>query len=154
MPNDKDFIGAFQQDHYRIKNHVNSLQKSIENSQITQARTILNKIEALVESHFKFEEDFLYPRLQRLMREITLKLYNEHQVVLKFFKEATDIVKKDRLSKIEKENILNNLTKFYTILDKCEDLTYFAKKFDGADKDDLSRRLKEYKTKQPTETAV
>lgn len=154
MPNDKDFIGAFQQDHNKIKNHVNSLQKSIKNLQITQSRTILNKIEELVEPHFKFEEDYLYPRLQRLMREITQKLYNEHQAVLKFFKEATDIVKKDRLSKIEKENILNNLTKFYTILEQCEDLANFAERFDVSDKDDLNKRFKEYKTRYPTEIAV
>ena len=146
MAKNEDFIDGFRIDHRNLNNCINSLHRALKNSEMNEVKVILSEMKKTTEPHFKFEEDYLYPRLQRLMRETTQQLHNEHETILNFFDETIDILDKANPSGIKKETILNNLSRFSIMLEKCDDLSSFAEKFHQDEKEDLNRRYQECKT--------
>ena len=74
MPRLKNFIVDFQKDHSDLFKLVGSFSKAVKSRNLTQGKEILNKIDSIANGHFLFEETYLYPRLRRLVFEITENL--------------------------------------------------------------------------------
>lgn len=142
MPRLDNFVDNFQKDHTKLINLVTSFRRAIASAKHGQAKKILAKIDSLANGHFDFEENYLYPRLRRLILEITQNLHREQQIVKEFIQDSRSFldkpsVDKNRFSSIS--NILPRLSKFFK---DCNDLVFLMEKFDQKDKEDLALRFK------------
>lgn len=137
-----NFIDGFQKDHRQLLELIISFRNAIESANRKKAKEILNKMDGILGGHFSFEETYLYPRLRRLVSEITEKLSNEQQTMKEFIEKSKNLLKKNKLTKNETP-ILDMLPRLCKILVDCNELVFLAKKFNKEDEDDLNLRFKE-----------
>jgi iron-sulfur cluster repair protein YtfE (RIC family) len=143
MPKFNNFIDGFQEDHRQLLELIISFRNAIESANRERAKEILNKIDSILSGHFSFEETYLYPRLRRLVSEITENLRNEQQMIREFVGKSRSLLDKNKLTKNETPPLLGMLTKLCKTLGDCNDLVFLAKKFNKEDKEDLNKRFKE-----------
>lgn len=137
------FIADFQRVHTDLLNLINSFGKAVESANLTQAKEFLEEIDNVTNAHFNFEEMYLYPRLRRLVIEMTERLRNEQEAVREFMAEATALLKKAKLSKNEVTVILGMTPRLSKLFNDCNKLVSLAENFRDEDKEDLNRRFKE-----------
>ena len=142
-----NFIDAFQKDHGRLLALFTYFQKAVEVSKRDEAKEILSQINAISEGHFSFEETYFYPRLRRLVSEITEKLRNEQQMMRAFVRKSQDALNKDlntdNFHKEDLSGILEMLPRLSVFMMQCNDLVHLAKRFNKEDREDLDKRFKE-----------
>lgn len=138
-----NFIDGFQKDHDELVTLFTSFQKAIEASKTDEAKKILSRIDTLSKGHFSFEETYFYPRLRRLVSEITEKLRNEQQIMRDFIKKSQSFLNMDNFNKKDLSGILEMLPRWSVFMMQCNDLIHLAKRFNKEDRDDLDRRFKE-----------
>jgi hemerythrin len=138
-----NFVDNFQKDHSKLINLVTSFREAIESTNHGEAKEILTKIDNLVNGHFNFEENYLYPRLRRLISQITQNLHREQQKMKEFIKESRSFLDKHGVDKNRLSDILDTLPQLSKFFKDCNDLVFLIEKFDKKDKDDLELRFKE-----------
>lgn len=138
-----NFLDDFRKDHSRLIKSVASFNKAIESSSLNAAKQILNEINEALDAHFNFEETYLYPRLRRLMLEITQNLHREQETMREFINKTRSILDKTKLPKNELSPILEMTPRLSKLFNDCNDLVSLVKKFDKKDIDDLERRFRE-----------
>lgn len=138
-----NFIDGFQNDHGRLSSLFSSFQKAIEASKTNEANKILSQINAISEGHFSFEETYFYPRLRRLVLEITERLRNEQQKMRQFVEKSKTFLAKDKSTKEELSCLLEMLPQLSVFMRQCNELVPLAKRFNKEDRDDLDRRFKD-----------
>lgn len=143
MPKFNNFIDGFQKDHYQLLELIISFRNAIESANRERAKEILSKMNTVIDGHFRFEETYFYPRLRRLMSEITANLCNEQQAMKEFIRRSRSIMNKNKLTKNEASSLLDMLPRLSKILGDCNDLASLAEKFDKEDKEDLNLRFTE-----------
>lgn len=143
MPRLNNFIEDFQQDHAELLKLIVSFRNAIESSRRAEAEDILNKIDDIANGHFSFEETYLYPRLRRLVLEITDNLHKEQQIVREFIRGSKSLLDKDRWDKSKLTSLSDILPRVSKFFKDCNDLVFLFEKFDKKDKDDLERRFKD-----------
>ena len=122
-------VEVLRKDHKELRGSVVSLKKSAGSSDRSKMVKALKEIEKAAAGHFKFEENYLYPRMQRLIFEIVENLRDEQNEI------------KENLT--EKTDIYDTLDLLMRHLDRCDDLVAIADKFREEEKDDLNKKLKE-----------
>lgn len=126
-----NFIDGFQKDYSRLLALFTSFQKAIEASKADEAKEILSQINAISEEHFTFEETYFYPRLRRLVSEITEKLYNERQIMGDFLRKSHNFLNKDlkmnNFNQKDLSSILEMLPRLSLLMMQCNDLVHLAK---------------------------
>lgn len=137
------FIADFQKVHTDLLNLINSFGKAVESANLSQAKEFLNEINNITNAHFNFEETYLYPRLRRLVIEMTERLRNEQEAMRDFMMQATTLLKRTKLSKNEVATILGMTPRLSKLFNDCNKLISLAENFRDEDKEDLSRRFKE-----------
>ena len=138
-----NFVDNFQKDHSKLINLVTSFRKAIESTNHGEAKEILTKIDNLANGHFNFEENYLYPRLRRLISQITQNLHREQQRMKEFIEESRSFLDKHGVDKNRLSGILDTLPQLSKFFKDCNDLVFLIEKFDKKDKDDLELRFKE-----------
>ena len=79
-----NLIQEFHSDHQKVVNALVELRQAIEARNIPRVREILEAAEGLVRPHFKFEELYLYPTLERFLGEATAeRLLVEHDRIFR-----------------------------------------------------------------------
>lgn len=140
-------VSDLQKDHIELSNLVFSFQNTLAVSDKKEARKILGKIVNMTNSHFRFEEGYLYPRLRRLISEIIERLNDEQKTIREFVSQMHRALHMPRVSK----NKLYDISKFIPIVSQhlkdCDDLIVMANKFGREERDELDRKLKEYRKK-------
>ncbi len=145
MPKYNNFIDNFLKDHTKLLELVSEFHNALETLNRDKARGILRKIEYITEGHFSFEENYLYPRLRRLILEITGNLGKEQETMKDFLTKSRMLLDKNKLDRDKLFYILETLPKLSKQFCECNDLISLAKKFSKDDKDDLNQRFKECK---------
>ena len=138
-----NFIDDFKKDHMELLNLINSFQKAIEASKREEACRVLDKMDSIAGRHFSFEETYLYPRIRRLVNQITLNLYNRQQTIKEFIKESRIAFGKNRLSRGNLVSILDRLPQLSNFFRDCNELVFLIEKFSQEDKEDLGIRFRE-----------
>lgn len=138
-----NFIENFQKDHTVLLELISSFQGAVETTNREKAKTILRRIEDMADGHFSFEENYLYPRLRRLILEITGNLGNEQETMRNFLVKSRELLNKNKLGKNEMSYILEMLPRLSKLFEDCNDLISLAKKFNKPDRDDLNQRYQE-----------
>ena len=143
MPRAHNFIDDFQKDHSELLDLLKSFHRAIESSNINEAKGILNRIDGITSGHFSFEETYLYPRLQRLVREITGRLHNEQEAAKEFIRKSRNALNRNKVGRPEALSLLVMLPKLSKFFEDCNRITSLAEKFDEEEKEDLSKRFRE-----------
>jgi len=143
MPRAHNFIDDFQKDHSELLDLLKSFHRAIESSNINEANGILNRIDDITSGHFSFEEAYLYPRLQRLVREITERLHNEQEATKEFIRKSRNALSRNKMGRSETLPLLAILPRLSKFFEDCNSIASLAEKFDEEEKKDLSRRFRE-----------
>lgn len=141
MAKDSDFIKDFQKDHDQILALVDSFKQALSAKDKAKAEQILEKIETTANAHFIFEETYLYPRLRRLVSQITEGLSASHELMRSFIAKAGGLLSDDNLDKTGP--LFEDVPKLSKLFDACGSMTFLADKFSEYDKNDLNERYKE-----------
>lgn len=143
MPAHTNFIDGFQKDHSELEKLFGSFQKAIESSRTGEAKEILNKIDDIATVHFGFEETYLYPRLRRLLMQMTEDLSNEQKAMREFVNQARAALSRGAAGKDKLSSVLGGIASLTELFKKCSGLAFLAEKFEQKDKDDLNQRFME-----------
>ena len=143
MSKPHNFIDGFQKDHSDLLELLKSFRSAIESSNISEAKGILNRIDGITSGHFNFEEAYLYPRLQRLVREITGRLHNEQETTKEFIHKSRNALSRNKVARPEVLSLLAMIPKLSKFFEDCNSIASLAEKFDEEEKKDLSKRFRE-----------
>ena len=148
MPRIDNLIDDFQKDHSELLGLMKTFHSAIASSNKNEARQVLDKIDGITNSHFSFEETYFYPRLQRLVREITGRLHNDQQVMREFICKSRKTLAKDKMSRNDLDPLLAMIPKLSKFFEDCNKITFLAERFDDEEKEYLHKRFKEYSKKK------
>ncbi len=143
-----NFIDDFQKDHSELLDLLKSFRSAIESSNINEAKGILNKIDGITSGHFSFDETYLYPRLQRLVREITGRLHNEQEATKEFIRKSRNTLSRNKIGRPDALPLLAMLPKLSKFFEDCNKITLLADRFDDEEKKYLHKRFKESSKKE------
>ncbi len=143
MAENKNFLDEFQEQHRELLKLVTSLRKAVGMSNPDKAKKIISDIDNIARRHFNFEQTYLYPRIRRLVREMTERLQGEHERLRKFVSESRTALNDGRLSKDKMSDILATLPEISKFINDCDDMAFIARKFDRYDEEELRRRFME-----------
>ena len=141
MTDNVNFIKDFQKDHEQLLAFVNFFKDAVQVKNTAKAKQILEKIETIANTHFIFEETYLYPRIRRLVSQITEGLSASHQLMWDFIVKSQDLLKSNRMDKTD--SLFENVKELSESFDSCNGLAYLADKFSEYDKNDSNERYKE-----------
>lgn len=141
MPKSNSIIQSLRQDHSELSKLILDFRRAIELTHFSQAKEVLGKIEQIAKAHFEFEETYLYPRLRRLVLEITNALRQEIQIFNDFIKKVKISLEKKKLDENKLISLLTLLPAMLESLKECDYLILLSKKFGRQDLEDLSRRF-------------
>ena len=139
------FTVDLKKDHIELLNLINSFRKAVEASHQDRAKEILERMDNLASGHFNFEEIYLYPRLRRMIMQVTKSLCNEQKILGEFIFRSRCLLKKNNLSRNGLRGILEMLPRLSKLFAECDSLTSLIKKFGKEDKEDLNQRFYEFR---------
>lgn len=145
VPRLDNFFDNFQKDHSELDSLITSFRKAVETPDRVKAKGILSRINEITEGHFSFEETYFYPRLRRLVSEITENLRREQETVRDFMTKSKSFLGRNKSKESELSSLLDMLPRLSMFLKQCNDLIPLARKFNQYDKEDLNKRFKEYR---------
>ena len=148
MPRADNLIDDFQKDHSELLGLMKTFHNAIALSNKNEANQVLDKIDGIANSHFDFEETYFYPRLQRLVREITGRLHNDQETMREFICKSRSALAKDRMNKNDLDLLLAMIPKLSRSFEDCNKITFLAERFDDEEKKYLHKRFKECSKKK------
>ena len=107
-----NLVEDLQKDHWELSNLAVFFKNALIISDRKKAGEILDKIDNLAKTHFEFEENYLYPRMLRLTRQVAEKLSAERSAINGFITKAKGSLKEARLHKGK----ISNLSKVAVLL--------------------------------------
>jgi hypothetical protein len=135
-------IQEFHSDHQKVVVALCELRQAIANYDVPGVRKILGCAENLVGPHFKFEELYLYPALERFLGEsYTKKLYNEHDGVFRSIRRIAHLAQNDTWSEVEQESAKTNLELVYEHPIACDGLSLWMEKLGEREQEGLFQKM-------------
>ncbi len=135
-------IQEFHSDHQKVVGALFDLRQAIATREIGRVRAILDAAEGLVGPHFKFEELYLYPSLERFLGESYVKkLLNEHDGVFRSVRRIAQLAKKDSWSQDERRSAEANLELIYEHPISCDGLSLWMERLPQGDQQELFEKL-------------
>lgn len=109
-----NLIWEFHSDHQKVVSTLTELRETISNRDIARVRMLLAATENLAGPHFKFEELYLYPTLERFLGEAYIeRLVNEHDGIFRSVRHVAQLAQKDLWSDPEHQSTMTNLDLIY-----------------------------------------
>ncbi len=137
-------IQEFHSDHQKVVTALFELRLAIAARDVARVRTILNEAEGLVGPHFKFEELYLYPALERFLGESYVKrLLNEHDGIFRSVKKLAQLVQKEPWSRAEASSAEANLDLIYEHPISCDGLSLWMERLSSEEQQELLDKMKE-----------
>lgn len=137
-------IQEFHADHQKVVSSLFELRQAIASRDIVRVRDILGAAEGLVGPHFKFEELYLYPALERFLGEsYTKKLYNEHDGVFRSIRRIAQLAQKNSWSDSDCESAMTNLELIYEHPISCDGLSLWMERIPAPEQEALFARMRQ-----------
>lgn len=137
-------IAEFHSDHQRVVSALVNLRKAIADRDLDRVRSILNAAESLVGPHFKFEELYLYPLLERFLGEAYSKrLLNEHDGVFRSIRRIAQLAQKASWTESEAQSAQANLELIYEHPISCDGLSLWMERLSKEEQEQLLQRMED-----------
>ena len=143
MTNSNNLVSELRKSHEELSGLVNSFQRALGASDNKEARKILERIEDAAGRHFRFEENYLYPRMRRLALEMIDRLNAGQKSMKELIDSSRHLLSKDRFGKDRPSSMQEMLRMVSRYLEDCNDIIPLANKFGKEEESELSRKLKE-----------
>lgn len=133
-----DPIAVLKDDHKQVRDGLLDLIDSLKGRDAVKALEILIKLDKLTGPHFRFEEESLYPALERFFgKEYFEYLLGVHDRIIRTAKELAGLLGKGEITEEEAERLPGLVrTQVLPHPIECEGLTLFA---DRLTKDEINR---------------
>lgn len=139
-----NIIEEFHSDHQKVVSALFELRQAIVAQDIPRVRAILGAAEGLVGPHFKFEELYLYPALERFLGETHVKkLFNEHDGVFRSVRRIAQLAQEDTWSESERESARANLEMIYEHPISCDGLSLWMERLSPTEQQDLLVKMQQ-----------
>ncbi|MDR4509688.1 MAG: hemerythrin domain-containing protein [Candidatus Brocadiaceae bacterium] len=137
-----DPIIESREDHRKIRDELFNLIDALQSKDIVTARKILDRINALVGPHFRYEEDALYPALRLFLGGYVDQLLKENEGVITTARSCSGLLnKKDILTSEEANQALKLARTLLIHVSNCDGLSIFSERLDKKIIDNLSKNL-------------
>lgn len=141
-----DLVGSLKKDHDELSGLVASFTSTVTASDLEEGRRILCRIEDSAKNHFKFENDYLYPRMRRLLLGLLDNLCIEQMRLEEFIGRSHEVLKRrKRLTRNGSSAISELASAISGHLKDCDEVVSLAEKFSNEEKCELGQKLKEYR---------
>lgn len=139
-----NLIQEFHSDHQKVVSALFDLRQAISARDIGRVRSILGAAEDLVGPHFKFEELYLYPALERFLGEVYSKrLLNEHDGVFRSVRRIAELAQKDAWSDADYQSAQANLELIYEHPISCDGLSLWMERLPAEEAQQLYQKMQE-----------
>lgn len=139
-----NLIQEFHSDHQKVVGALFELRQAIAARNIPRVREILEAAEGLVGPHFKFEELYLYPALQRFLGETSVKrMLVEHDGIFRSIGVIAKLAQKDSWSDADVESASANLELIYEHPIACDGLSLWMERFSTEEQNDLLEKMQQ-----------
>ena len=136
--NEVKVIREFHSDHQKVIQALFDLRQSIAKRNIDEVRTTLGGAEQLLGTHFKFEENYLYPALQPFLGEgYVKKLFNEHDSIFRSVGRIAELAHKEKWTDAEAQSAQTNLELIYEDPIGCDGLSLWIERLSREQQDGL-----------------
>jgi hemerythrin len=138
-----DPLKEFSEDHKRVRELLLKLMEEIEAGRIADARKTLSELDKLVGPHFRFEEESLYPLLQRFFGKAYYEsLLRAHDRVIDTARKLAQALSKEQLAPEERRQLVEAIrTNILPHVVECEGLVLFAEKLSKAELESLAEAI-------------
>jgi hypothetical protein len=145
-----NLIQEFHADHQKVVNALVDLREAIMKREVARVRSILGAAEKLVGPHFKFEELYLYPSLERFLGETYSKrLLNEHDGVFRSVRRIAELAQKNDWSEGDHQSALANLELIYEHPISCDGLSLWMERLPAKENEDFLKKMEEIRRLEP-----
>lgn len=137
-----NLIHEFHSDHQKVVNALLELRQAVAARDILRVRSILNAAEDLMGPHFKFEERYLYPTLQRFLGESYVKrLLNEHDGVFRSIRWIARLAQKDNWEEADVQSAQANVDLIYEHPISCDGLSLWMERLSPEEQQELLAKM-------------
>jgi hypothetical protein len=139
-----NLIQEFHSDHQKVVDALVELRQAIGARNLPRVREILEAAEGLLGPHFKFEELYLYPTLERFLGEASVKrLLVEHDGIFRSVGRIAQLAQKDSWSEADTESSSANLELIYEHPIACDGLSLWMERLPAEEQNDLLAKMQE-----------
>lgn len=144
-------IQEFRADHQRIRGTLVRLRQAITKKEIPEVRRILGSADALLGSHFKFEELHLYPALTGFVGEDGVRqLVREHDSIFEGVGRLAALAAKETWSDAERTSALESLALIGDHPENCDDLCQYIAHLPVGEQAALLDHMQAIRLQKPT----
>ena len=144
-------IQEFRADHQRIRGTVVRLRQAITKRDIPEVRRILGSADALLGSHFKFEELHLYPALTGFVGEDGVRqLVREHDSIFRGVGNLAALAGEETWSDAEHKSALESLGLIGDHPENCDDLCQYIAHLPVGEQAALLDHMQAIRLQKPT----
>lgn len=140
----KGLVDEVQKDHRLSFNLITQFREALSSRKKKEAEKILGRLDEALARHFDFEVSYLYPRMRRLILEITDRLCARQERIKNSIKEAQHLLNRDNVGKDKLSTITDALEMISSHLGDCAGIVSLANNFCKEEKDELGQRFKEF----------
>lgn len=130
-----------RKNHQKLASMISFCQEALETGDGKKEREALSKLCEVAKGHFRFERNYLYPRVRRLTFQVLEKLSEDQDRINQLMEGAKPPL--NRLNKRKPSGLSGILPAVSRHLEDCDDLIFLANKFSKEEEGELSQRLKE-----------
>jgi len=142
-----DPIAEFREDHRKVRDGILEITQALKEKDLTRAREVLGRIDALTGPHFRYEEEYLYPALREFLGEYVDQLISEHDNIVETAKVCAGLLSKDTLTDEESEDAQKAAMALLIHVSNCDGLAILSERFSAEDLDKLADRFMEAREK-------
>lgn len=129
-------------DHRKLVDVLVLLREAIEKRNISQVRTVLAGAERLLGTHLRFEEEHLYPALERVLGEkYAKKLINEDDRVIRSVERLQELSRRAQWTRDDVTSAEANLELLYEHPVACDGLSLWIERLSAGEQEGLYRQL-------------
>ena len=139
----ENLVDSLQKDHQELSDLAVSFQNALTDFDREKVRKILGRIDSVAKAHFEFEENYLYPRMLRLTRQLAEKLSTDRRAINEVIIKTECALRQKRLRKDRLSNLSGISTLLSRHLKDCHDVVILAAKFEEEEKNKLNQKLNE-----------
>ncbi len=136
-----DPVQELQDDHRRARDGMFDLLRALERGNMREAKEIMAFVDLVAGPHWRWEEEALYPLLQRFSEELVHNLLKEHDKVIDAVQGLTALVSRRALTPEDLERARKLTLPILYHVATCDGLILWMEMLDEEERQDLRQAI-------------